>query len=174
MKLALLGLGLMFATGCAAAGHAPNPMATAYAVHVSPQWDAARQTVILDALADWTNAAGVTFDVAITDDACSGSPETLGNESCFAFTAPQSALAVTQDCSGEPAVGCTYSTLSQHVLIGVDASPGAPDFAHIVRHEIGHALGLQHSLTQDSVMFPSLSGSATVTSADVAQYWSVR
>jgi len=168
--LLILALG---SGGCAAAGQQHFALPTSYEVHVSTDFGPDATATALAALSEWESRVAVEFRIVMTDDACPGGSTSQGLESCFEIV-PQSGLAVVQDCGGDDeVVGCTYVT-GGVVHIAADDSPGAPDQSHVLLHEMGHALGLQHVQNPTALMYPTLDGAAHVESLDIQQYEALR
>jgi len=139
----------------------------AYAVHVHSSVAAERVPVAIGSFDNWHVRAGTAFDVLSTDDRCT-------SDSCIEVDEIEP-RDVENICDHDinHAWGCTRGT---HIYVVRDR-PNPADYPIIYRHEIGHALDLDH-VTDVAVMNPAknLSSPAgnVVTCADVAQYNTVR
>lgn len=156
---------LLLAACAAPSGRYPLP--TAYEVHVAPTWYADTPQV-LQALADWTAATGVVLRPIVTADPC---PDAAG---CIAVQ-PEAVSLIEAQVGSPQAIGGTALGLDPTASIDPDLNATNPAlFMHVLRHELGHALGLSHVTDQGALMFPDTRGSDTITPNDIAQYWSLR
>lgn len=117
-------------------------------------------SAILDAMQAWVRPgrARVELDVAFTDAHTVNSGENI-----VTFTDP--APFDTGMCNKDTYIACTlisftedgaiggasvaFNPYKRHSSIGLD---GTHDIAHIMMHEMGHVLGIDHSIVADSVM----------------------
>lgn len=128
-----------------------------YHVTIDPAFTADRQEAILDALADWSSKVPVTFETTI--GTCSGIHD---HEICV------HPWATEQTGANGDAVGDTQ--VRSGGLIGdVDGGEcfvwtGFGNFRGAAEHEVGHAMGLLHTLGAADLM----NATATATVADCA------
>lgn len=140
----------------------PNVDATSYEARISPTFDVPSTLNAAIAIDDWQVTTGVIITTSITDDPCPA------ESACF-HIAPQDQPMTSKDCSNyEPGIiGCTYDS-GHEIAVAATLDDGTQ--LHVMRHEMGHALGLHHTVELDSVMYYTTGGSATITGVDVAQY----
>lgn len=165
MKTILAILVLMVA---ALSGCALQPAAT-YQVYIDPMFSDYEQGIIRDSLGDWTNKSDgiVTFNVTIAKSWGNTTPP----HTIWIQSSSQSAVYV----DGKPMAGeCSQGKLDDNAFIYLpmdkyEGHPAMSWFGQTVRHEIGHALGLEHDVS-GTIMAPSHgSASMTVTCTDIAK-----
>jgi hypothetical protein len=154
----------------AAACSSPAADGLSYDVLVDPSFEMDQQGAAVSAIGDWTEAVAqlkLTYSVG----------------SCASPTAEQICLLPSYAQPDPPVqiVGTTYRGAAESgtVYIYVNrieaiASDAMGLTRQTVAHELGHAMGLQHAGV-DTLMAANVSDqAATVTAADVAQFWAVR
>jgi len=149
------------------AGCALQPAST-YQVYIDPMFSDYEQGVIRESLQDWTDKSEgiVTFNVVVGDSFGSPPPHTIWIKS-------SSQSAVYAD--GNPMAGICTQGLDDNgfIYLPMDKYEGHPEtmawFGQTVRHEVGHALGLQHDAS-GTIMAPGHNvASMKVTCTDVAK-----
>lgn len=167
----LLALACLFwVMGCAM-----PPRASAWEVHISPDLDALAQMQTEDALAAWEQAAGVSLSYRWTNDACPGPNWDGSVPPCFDIRMAAQPT-VQSDCKDPAvyAVGCEYGDgTNEHVVVSADMT-NMNKRRRVILHEIGHALGLQHSTHQDAIMYPHVQDlPGGITQHDMDLFWHI-
>lgn len=138
-----------------------------YEVHIRSSF--ADPAPVLAALDGWHAATGVVFEVAMSEDAC-----VPGRGPCFRI----GSYSLDEIVRESRTAGCMgYTNEPGGMGYTSDVMVGPEYVAHVAMHEIGHALGLAHVADEASVMFLKTGAahdSLTLTSTDVAEFWSVR
>jgi hypothetical protein len=164
MKLGIITAAMLLA-GC---GH---PYGTHYALYASPSLAPAQVEVMAQAADDWEANVPVTIVLVVGE--CPG-----GDTSICVSAAPTGVGSGhdTFPCDGTDAWGCT-----QRHEDGATTrfSSGMPAWAwgYVMRHELGHAMGLSHDPDMRSVMYPSTDANLIingVTCLDVRQWSALR
>lgn len=162
MKTILLILSVLvlsFVSGCAL-----QPAAT-YQVYIDPMFSDYEQGVIREALQDWTDKSEgmVTFNVDVM--------KSFGKPLSHTIWIQSRSVSDMPGIAGE----CYQSIGNDNgfIYLPMDKYEGHPEtmawFGQTVRHEVGHALGLQHDVT-GTIMAPGHEvASMTVTCGDVAK-----
>lgn len=169
-------------SGCAAAvDPAPAPTASAqrpaasapaylpmsYTVGIDPSVQATDVETVIEALQEWSVAVGVAFTPSL--ESCATSQAAI----CIAQGEQNVTVDVAKDALifGSGPLGECHMTGGYGGAIVLHAAGDGvlgPDmFRSLVAHELGHAMGLQH--TPGGLMSPAI-GTQGVEPADVAQF----
>ena len=121
---------------------------------------------ILNALQRWEEAANVEFKIALTDASSISPPGLIGDGVSLITIAPDTENMLAFSHKSQNASGLTrvfYDSrgtiteadisLNATQLFVTDKTPGAFDLEAVLTHEVGHLLGLSHSVDPSSVMF---------------------
>jgi hypothetical protein len=171
MKSVAILAALAALTGCA------HPMGDHYHIVVSPRFSLQIQDEILrTAGPSWAAASkSISFDYVVSD--CD--EHTFPGEICYM---PATQHEVAEMCSTSPtSVGCTIrdeSTDSAYTKLSDTAANGhrltSDERMRIEQHELGHALGLEHTGAGTIMCATTDCEPDSVTCQDVEQFWSVR
>lgn len=156
-------------------GGAPGNMMR-YAVMIDPGLDAASSQAYVDGFATWSaRISELTLDVSV--GACQP------NDSTICVSAGTAALQAASSDAGFEILGLTQrdeaADSAQIYTFPMEALP-ASEAAEAALHEIGHALGLQHTWAQSptgnaTLMCATVNcGVPDITATDIAQFWSLR
>ena len=161
-----LHLTLSFAPdGTAAAGEPSRLTAALDAQMPRAVW----QGAILKAAQAWAEVANVNVGLAADGGQAFGTPGGTQGDARFGdirvggFPMTADALAVST-----PPASFVSGTLAGDLFVNTAAKFTPGSLYAVALHEIGHALGLPHSLDPKSVMFSHLNTTAAFTAADVA------
>jgi hypothetical protein len=164
----LLPMGLALAlSACTAA----PPAALDYAVSIDPTFTADEVDAVTSGLDDWSKAVPQLHLSSVI-------------ASCDTPAPGQVCLNASMDPPSDPGdeiVGTTYRGAAESgtILIYVARILAvAPDAMALtkqtVEHELGHAMGLQHTATGTLMAADVGNQAPSVTQADVAQFWNIR
>ena len=150
----------LFLAGCA------GPSST-YRVYVDSDFSQGERNVIQASLNDWTTKSNglVTFQVDVVKTWGTQVPK-------HTIKVISSTQAVVSEACFEDAAGCTVKTKdesvadSSRIYLPMDRQFGG-FFSSVVRHEIGHSLGLKHDESDPLMKKHIDDSSARVTCRDV-------
>lgn len=133
-----------------------------YCLHVPDTFDGFEKDMVLDAAADWSTSLGHAVDVSCA----SGSVDIS-----FAKTTDDDPFLKQshEDYARGFAVGNT-------VYLDMDHLCGSRMYHAVLRHELGHLLGLPHSANPESIMYGTYSiahANTSVRNDDVESYQTV-
>lgn len=134
-------------------------------VNVLPGLDEPSQRDAVDrAFALWAEASQLTFTSVTAGADLNISFESGDHGDAFPFDGPGSNLGhAFFPGSGMP--GEIHLCETENWVIG-DAGEGEIDLFAVLVHEIGHGLGVEHSLSENAIMRPSYTGSIDALAAD--------
>lgn len=104
----------------------------------------------------------------ITFNGFSSSPDAPDTIAIYAVDGFQ----LNRDCGGDSVLGCQWDE-GVNSKIYADASLSGDSFLQMVRHEMGHALGLAHTAPNTIMCADNSCASLTIQCADIQQLCSV-
>lgn len=118
---------------------------------------------VTDAAADWSAKTGATLTVEFRADGC-GKAGII----CIHEHAPWC------PCDVDHMGGITYLNVAgEGADVYIDSSLTGDDVQIIARHELGHAMGLEHVSDESAIMYP-IPTVTSVSADDVAQWRALR
>ena len=167
-------LGLMMTAMFALAGCGALPPADHYTVYIDPAFGSDQSAAIVEGLQEWERAVGVKFDIAMVKVELDKS---YYNSISFH---PSTYQEINEITPGSAYIGLTeyekdsWNHVYNYSNVLLDYKLDDATFAWAVRHEVGHALGLNHIGAGNLMCKNMACASRHVQCADQSEYYQLR